>query len=292
MIKRGLGKGLGALISSVEDYENGIQEIRLNEIEPNMEQPRRKFDDEKLSRLAESIKQHGVVQPIIVRKENNIYRIVAGERRWRAARIAGLSTIPVIIKELTNKQLMEIALIENLQREDLNPIEEAEAYEKLIKEYNMTQEEISKIVGKSRSAIANSLRLLSLNDKTKQYVVNNYLSSGHARALVVIEDIDLQTKVADEIINKNLNVRETEKIVKRYLSKKPAKGENIYNEQYNEQYIEIEDKFKKVFGTKVKILSKDNKGKIIIEYYSNEDLDRIIELVDFIETERIINRND
>lgn len=277
-MKKGLGKGLGALIAMDEKDDQGIKELKINEIEPNKGQPRKIFDDEKLKQLAESIKQHGVVQPLIVKKEKDTYRIVAGERRWRAARIAGLETVPVIVKELTDKGLMEIALIENLQRQDLNPIEEAEAYNKLMKEFNMTQEEISKTVGKSRSAIANSIRLLNLSDKVKEYIIEEKLTSGHARALIVIEDEELQNKVADEIINSNLNVRQTEKLVKKFLTKRPVKKQKVLNEQF----LEIEEKFKDVFGTKVKLIANDKKGKIMIEYYSNEELERIIELVDSI----------
>ena len=276
MMKKGLGKGLGALISSAENDINtyGIQEIRINEIEPNSNQPRKFFDDEKLMQLGESIKQHGIMQPIIVKKENDTYRIVAGERRWRAARLAGLTTVPVIVKDISNKEVMEIALIENLQREDLNPIEEAEAFDKLMKEFNLTQEEVSTAVGRSRSAVANSIRLLSLCDKVKQYLISGQLTSGHARTLIVIEDSELQSKIADEIIANNLNVRETEKLVKKYLTNKNTKKPKKRNEGFDE----IEDSLKNIFGTKVQLLSNNKKGKIMIEYYSNEELERILEL--------------
>jgi len=278
MNKKALGKGLGALISSAQTDDNGIKELRINDIEPNTNQPRKNFDDEKLTQLADSIKQHGIVQPIIVKKEGEVYRIVAGERRWRAARIAGLSVVPVIIKDLSNRQVMEIALIENLQREDLNPIEEAEAYERLIKEYNMTQEEISGVVGKSRSAVANSIRLLNLSDKVRSCIISGEISSGHGRALIVIEDVELQEKAVEEIIKRNLNVRETEKLVKKYLNSKPkSKAPKL-----NEELMEIEDKFKNIFGTKVRLINNNKKGKIVIEYYSFEELDRIIEMVDTI----------
>lgn len=278
MIRKGLGKGLGALISSAEftgDSE-GLKELKINEIEPNVNQPRKHFDDEKLTQLSESIKQHGIVQPIIVKKENDVYRIVAGERRWRAARLAGLSTVPVVIRELTNKQVMEIALIENIQREDLNPIEEAEAYEKLIGEYSLTQEEISNIIGKSRSAVANSLRLLNLQEKIRNYVINDEISSGHARALLSIEDKELQKKVAQEIIEKSLNVRETEKLVKKYLSK----NDKVKIVKRNEEIIQIEDKLKSIFGTKVSLINNNKKGKIMIEYYSVSELERLLELIE------------
>jgi ParB family transcriptional regulator, chromosome partitioning protein len=279
MKKSGLGKGLGALISSANSEESGVREIKINEIEPNLNQPRKNFNDEKLLQLSESIKQHGIVQPIIVKREDETYRIVAGERRWRAARLAGLTSVPVIIKELSNKQVMEIALIENLQREDLNAIEEAEAFERLIKEYNLTQEEVSTAVGRSRSAIANSIRLLVLSEKIKGFVINGELSSGHARALIAIQDSLLQQNVADEVISKNLNVRETEKLVKKYLSQKIKSKP----QQKKAEQIEIEDKLKNIFGTKVQLISNNKKGKILIEYYSMVELDRILELVDTID---------
>ncbi|HHW49150.1 MAG TPA: ParB/RepB/Spo0J family partition protein [Clostridiaceae bacterium] len=277
MVKKGLGRGLGALLATDDTENNGIMEIKINEIEPNTNQPRKSFDDEKLAQLAESIKQHGVVQPIIVKKEGDIYRIVAGERRWRAARIAGLTTIPVIVKDLSNRQIMEVALIENLQREDLNPIEEAEAYNRLIKEYNMTQEEISKTIGKSRSAVANSLRLLNLCDEVIEYLKSGELTSGHARCMVPVEDKEMQIKIARTVIEKQLNVRDTEKLVKKYLTKKTVQKKPKLE---LEGIMEIEEKFTKIFGTKVKILHGNKKGKILIEYYSNEELDRIIELVE------------
>ncbi len=283
MNRTGLGKGLGALISSnEEDERKNITEISINKIEPNINQPRKNFDDEKLKALSESIKQHGVVQPIIVNKENDVYRIVAGERRWRAARIAGLDTIPVIIKELSNKQYMEIALIENLQREDLNPIEEAEAYNRLMKEHGLTQEEISATVGKSRSAIANSVRLLMLDENIKNLIINNEITSGHARAVLSIEDNQERQKALEEIIDKNLNVRQTESIVKHYNKKSNIIKHNLTQKKKNEQFDAIEEKFKNIFGTRVKLLSGKNKGKILIEYYSNEELERIIDLVETI----------
>lgn len=280
MMKKGLGKGLGALIEENVHEEAGIREVKLNEIEPNIGQPRKKFDDEKLLQLAESIKEHGIVQPIIVRKEKDIYRIVAGERRWRAARLAGLEQVPVIIKEISNRQVMEIALIENIQREDLNPIEEAEAFERLLKDFEMTQEDLSRTVGRSRSAIANSIRLLHLCDRVKEYVVTGELSSGHARALIPIEDREVQLLFAKEIIEKNLTVRETEALVKRYFAKKPEQKV----QKKNEQLLEIEERLKNVFGTKVQLISGNKKGKIMIEYYSNDELDRILELVNSIDS--------
>lgn len=273
MIKKGLGKGLGALIS--DEGSPGVIEIRINDIEPNANQPRKKFNDEKLSVLSESIKEHGVVQPIIVRKEEDTYRIVAGERRWRAARLAGLAVIPAIVKDISNKQVMEIALIENIQREDLNPIEEAEAFDRLIKEFNMTQDQLSKAVGRSRSAITNSLRLMSLADDVKTMVVGNELTSGHARTLIVVEDRELQIKLAKEIIAKDLNVRQTEGLIKKVLTKKTKKK----TAQRNEYLQEIEQKLQGIFGTKVELVSGNKKGKIMIEYYSNDELQRILDII-------------
>lgn len=275
-MKKGLGKGLSALITSADTDETGVKEIKINEIEPNSEQPRKYFNDEKLAQLAESIKLHGVVQPLIVQRSEDTYKIVAGERRWRAARIAGLQTIPVIIRDLSSKQVMEIALIENLQREDLNAIEEAEAYEKLMEEYGMTQEDISATVGKSRPAIANSVRLLTLQDKIKSKVINGELSGGHARALLSIEDISLQLKAADEITKKGLNVRDTELLVKRLTTQKGKKKKNTTDVEYQA----IEEKLREAFGTKVKIMNGKKSGKIMIEYYSLDELDRIMNLVE------------
>ncbi len=276
MNKKGLGKGLGALISTAnEETSSGVVELRINDIEPNVGQPRKKFDDDKLLQLSDSIKQHGIVQPIIVRKEDNIYKIVAGERRWRAARLAGLNNVPVIIKDVTNKQVMEMALIENIQREDLNPIEEAEAYERLLNEYNMTQEELSKSIGKNRSTIANIIRLLSLCDNVKECLINGDISSGHARTLIAIEDKEKQEKVCHEIIEKNLNVRETENLVKKLLSVKNKEKNTPYED---ENLIRIEDELKKILGTKVKLSSNNKKGKIMIEYYSNDELERLLEI--------------
>ena len=275
MVKKGLGKGLGALIDSANTENAGVREMKLNEIEPNSGQPRKYFNDEKLAQLAESIKQHGIVQPLIVKKDEDTYKIVAGERRWRAARLAGLDTVPVIVKDLSSKQVMEIALIENIQREDLNPIEEAEAYEKLMSEFGMTQEDISVAVGRSRPAIANAVRLLTLQEKVKNLVIAGDITSGHARALLAIEDKEIQAKAAEEIISKSMNVRETEKLVKRLLTRKTKKTPK----KLDEEYVAIEDKFREIFGTKVKIIRSNKSGKIMIEYYSVDELERIVDLV-------------
>ncbi|OPX41945.1 putative chromosome-partitioning protein ParB [Ruminiclostridium hungatei] len=274
MVKKGLGKGLGALISNeATEDESGIIELKINELEPNESQPRKHFDDEKLVQLSESIKQHGVIQPIIVKKDNSRYTIIAGERRWRAAKLAGLSKVPVLIKDFTNRQVMEVALIENLQREDLNPIEEADAFMHLMNEFNMTQEQIAETIGRSRPAIANALRLLGLVEDVKKYVVSGDLSSGHARTLVIIQDADLQLKTAEYIIANKLSVRETENYVKRLFQKKK---ENKKTEE-SADFRDVEDRLKNILGTKVKLQANNNKGKITIEYYSNDELDRLLD---------------
>lgn len=274
MVKKSLGKGLGALISneSIED-ESGVVELRINEIEPNTGQPRKFFDDEKLLQLSESIKQHGIIQPIIVKKENNVYTIIAGERRWRAAKLAGLNKIPVLIKEFTDRQIMEIALIENLQREDLNPIEEADAFMHLMSEYNLTQEQIAETIGKSRSAIANSLRLLGLCGEVKKYIISGDLTSGHARTLVIIQDEEMQKKAAEYIVENKLSVRETESYIKRLFQNREKKKPVLENPDF--QFVE--DKLKSILGTKVKLQAGNNKGKITIEYFSNDELERLLE---------------
>jgi len=276
-MKKGLGKGLGALIDTenILSENSGIVELKITDIEPNKEQPRKNFNQEKLQALAESIREHGVVQPIIVKKQDKVYTIIAGERRWRAAKMAGLKTIPSIIKDLSSKETMEIALIENLQREDLNPIEEAEAFQKLMEEHGMTQEELSKLVGKSRAAIANSVRLLTLPEKIKDMLINEQLTPGHARALITIEDTEKQLKIAEEIIEKNLSVRETEKLVNEQKNKKIHKR-NVVKDA---TILDIEEKLKGILGTKVELRHNKNKGKIVIEYYSNEEFNRIIEFI-------------
>lgn len=281
-MKKGLGKGLEALISStnaLEDAKNSVMEVRINEVEPNSQQPRKVFDQEKLEALAQSIKDHGVVQPIIVRSEGTHYKIVAGERRWRAAKLAELKTIPVIIKDITTREVMEIALIENLQREDLNPIEEAEAFQKLIDEYSMTQEEVAKTVGKSRAAVANSVRLLTLTDEIKVMISDGRLTSGHARTLITITNAKRQNELANTIVEKNLTVRESEKLAA--SESKPKKNTDKKKAMTKEsiEILELEEKLRAVYGTKINLIRAKEKGKIIFEVYSKDELDRIIEML-------------
>lgn len=289
--KRGLGKGLSALIpdepildsNEAQPNDKKIELIDINLIKPNVEQPRKEFQNEALDELVESIKRHGILQPIILRKINEGYGIVAGERRWRAAKKAGLDKVPSIIRELDQIEVSQIALIENIQREDLNPIEEAMAYKNLSKKYKLTQEEISQAVGKSRSYIANSMRLLNLDESVLEKISKGLISSGHGRALLSIEDSEKRIKLCDTIIEKNLSVRETEALVKDLennntkdtLEKKVVKKEKIKDPFI----LEIEETLRKLFGTKVQISKGSKKGKIEIEYYSDEDLERILELL-------------
>lgn len=276
--KSALGKGLGALIpeiNEVKEKESSVTEIDINEIMPNEKQPRKKFDEENIKGLAESIKEHGIIQPILVRKEGEYYKIVAGERRWRAARIAGLKKVPVIQKEMTDREMMEISLIENLQREDLNPIEEALAYKKLIEDFNLTQEQIAERVGKSRPVIANSLRLLNLDKRVIDFIIQEKLSEGHGRILASIENKETQFEIAKKIIEDELNVRQTEKIIKNIKEKSNKKSDKPKKDTYIK---EIEEKLMYQLGTKVSISNKKKKGIIEIEYYSKEDLERILDL--------------
>ena len=261
-----------------------VDTIDINKIEPNNSQPRKNFNEDSLQELADSIKQHGMIEPLIVQQgEKGFYRIIAGERRWRAAKIAGLKEIPVIVKDYTNQEIMEIALIENIQREDLNPIEEAEAFQKLIEEYHLKQDEIAEKVSKSRVAITNALRLLKLDEKVRQMVIEDKIKSGHARALLAIEDLELQYNTALKVFDEKLSVRETEKLVKN-LSKDDKKQEEkkiSAEEQLQVVYAEYAEKLKTIMGTKVNInRNKDGKkGKIEIEYYSSEEFERIIDMM-------------
>ncbi len=295
-VKKGLGKGLGNLIpeSDKEAQKTKVVEkvvekkvivkepaetiVKINEVEPNKNQPRRTFDEDALLELAESIKQHGVIQPLIVKKRDKYYEIIAGERRWRAAKIAGLKEIPIVIKDLSDQEIMEVALIENIQREDLNPIEEAQAYQRLIKEYNYKQDELAERVSKSRVAVTNSMRLLKLDERVQKMIIDDMISAGHARALLAITDSEKQYTIAMKVFDEKLSVRETEKLIKN-LDKQVKPKVNTTPEN-DFIYRDIENKLKESMGTKVIIHNKDNnKGKIEIEYYSQDDFERIVDIL-------------
>lgn len=282
--KFALGKGLGALIPDDALGEESSKKdlmIPLNKIKNNSEQPRKVFDNEKIVELAESIKNYGIVQPLIVTKDGDEYTIVAGERRWRAAKLIGLKEVPVIVKELSEKEVLEISLIENIQRQDLNPIEEALAYIKLLSDFELTQEELSKRVGKSRVTITNVTRLLNLDERVQQYLIESVISEGHGRALLRLEDKDMQYEIAQKVIDDKLSVRELERIVKNIIENKDNSNDNNVCEEkkLNPYYKDIKDKLQEYFGTKVNLSSKKNKGKIEIEYYSEEDLQRILDII-------------
>ena len=271
---KALGKGLGALIPESKEYkESGVIELKITDIVANEGQPRRIFGEDALNELAESIKEHGVVQPIVVRKDEGGYEIVAGERRWRAARLAGFKTIPAIIKEYNKVEAMEIALIENLQREDLNPIEEANAYQMLIDEHKVSQEEIAKRIGKSRPKVANTLRLLNLNDEVRELLITGELTAGHGRALLTITNENKQLEMAKRIIEEGLNVRQAESISQKKTSARIKKAKSP-------EIIEIEEKLRDILHTKVSLSHGRKKGKIEIEYYSLDDLERIMNLIE------------
>ena len=284
--QKGLGRGLGALLGDLtEEPEStgGLKTLPLHKIEPNPNQPRRDFDDEELEALAESIRQHGIIQPLTVREmPNGYYQIIAGERRWRAAKMAGLKEVPVVVKEFTDQEIVEISLIENIQREDLNPIEEAMAYKRLMEEFHLKQDEIADRVAKSRTAVTNSMRLLKLSSKVQEMVIADMISAGHARALLGISDEALQETTAMKVFDEKLSVRETEKLVKNLVS--PAKKvKTEKNTAEDAIYESLEEKMKGIMGTKVSIQrKKNNKGKIEIEYYSRDELERIIDLFESI----------
>ncbi len=289
--KKGLGKGLNALMSTndVETSANRVHEVDINKITPNKNQPRHSFDDESLSELSESIKEVGIIQPIVVKKIDDYYEIIAGERRWRAARIAGLRKVPVLVRDLDELKSLEAALIENIQREDLNPIEEAMTYNRFSEEFNLTQEEIARKVGKSRSAVANAMRLMNLDSRVKTFVKEGRLSSGHARALLAVENNNIQFELADRIIDYGLSVRQTEELVKKAsepqytyeVEKDPPKKASVENPEAARECLRLSNELKSIFGTKVNIKNNKNKGsgKIEIEYSSADDLDRIIGLI-------------
>ena len=307
--KGGLGKGLDSLIPSgnprgkksvvsaeqntekrevVEKIVEKIVEkpvemkVKIGEVEPNREQPRKKFDEDALLELSESIKQFGILQPLLVQKKDGYYEIIAGERRWRAAKLAGVKEVPVIVKDFTSQEIVEISLIENIQREDLNPIEEALAYKRLMEEFRLKQDEIAERVSQSRTAVTNSIRLLKLDERVQRMVVDEMISTGHARALLAIEDGDDQYTIAMKIFDEKLSVRETERLVKNLQNPKPKK-ENVADTQMEVIYHQLEEKIKSIVGTKVSIHQKNNqKGKIEIEYYSQAELERLIEMFESI----------
>ena len=293
--KGGLGKGLDSLIANkvekpaaenVVNNENGAVFLSISKVEPNRGQPRKKFDEDALLELAESIKQYGILQPLLVQKRNDYYEIIAGERRWRAAKLAGIKEVPVIIKNLKEQEIMEIALIENIQREDLNPIEEAQAYKKLLTEFHLKQDEIAERVSKSRTAVTNAMRLLKLNENVQQMLIDEMLTTGHARALLAIEDEEKQYELAQLIFDQKLSVRETEKLVKSVQNQKEngTVPEKKVDAQMLAVYKDLEEQMKSILGTKVFINPKDDKkGKLEIEYYSQEELDRIIDLLRTVE---------
>ena len=293
--KKGLGKGLDSLIpdnksmksvtseKTVESKEDaaaksGVQVMKINEVEPNRDQPRKNFDEDALLELSDSIKQFGVLQPLLVRKRKDYYEIIAGERRWRAAKLAGVKEVPVIEKEYTDQEILEIGLIENIQRENLNPIEEAIAYKRLLEEFNLKQDEVAERVSKSRTAVTNSMRLLKLSDKVQQMIIDDMISTGHARALLAIDDPERQYTLANKIFDEKLSVRETEKLVKEIKNpKKPKEKKPVANSFI---YQDLEEKMKSVFGTKVSIASKGKgKGKIEIEYYSDDELEHLFDMM-------------
>ena len=295
--RSGLGKGLDSLITNKvapvepevpakdEKVIEGIL-VDINKVEPNREQPRKNFDEDSLLELSESIKQFGVLQPLLVQDKKGYYEIIAGERRWRAAKLAGIKEVPVIIKELSEQEVIEIALIENIQRENLNPIEEAIAYKRLLTEFNLKQDEVAERVSKSRTAVTNSMRLLKLNEKVQQMVIDDMLTTGHARALLGIDDQEKQYQTAQKIFDEKLSVRETEKLVKKIQqevensSEEKSKKESKIEPKMTAIFGELEETMKMVLGTKVAINQKDDKkGKIEIEYYSMDELDRIIDLI-------------
>ena len=268
--------------SSQQETSNGERMMKISMIEPNREQPRKKFDEDALQELSESIKQYGILQPLLVSDKKDYYEIVAGERRWRAAKMAGLKEVPVVVKEFTDQEIVEISLIENIQREDLNPIEEAMAYKRLMEEFHLKQDEIADRVAKSRTAVTNSMRLLKLSSKVQEMVIADMISAGHARALLGISDEALQETTAMKVFDEKLSVRETEKLVKNLVS--PAKKvKTERNTAEDAIYESLEEKMKGIMGTKVSIQrKKNNKGKIEIEYYSRDELERIIELFESI----------
>lgn len=291
--KKGLGKGLDSLIPEKSNKPlakepaeekresesgSGIQMMKINMVEPNRDQPRKKFDEDAILELADSIKQFGVLQPLLVRKNKDYYEIIAGERRWRAAKRAKLKEVPVIVKDYTEQEIVEIGLIENIQRENLNPIEEAMAFKRLLEEFNLKQDEVAERVSKSRTAVTNSMRLLKLDERVQQMIIDDMISTGHARALLAIDDKEQQYALANLIFDEKLSVRDIERMIKEIKNPKKQKEKKTEENQFI--YTSLEEKMKEVIGTKVHIASKGKgKGKIEIEYYSDEELERVFELL-------------
>lgn len=292
--KGGLGKGLDSLIVNknegvvaVNPHEDGAPvEVDIDKVEPNKQQPRKNFDEDALQELSESVKVHGVISPLIVQDRDTYYEIIAGERRWRAARMAGLKKVPVIIKHLTEQEIVEISLIENIQRENLNPIEEALAYKRLIEEFGLKQDEAAERVSKSRTAVTNSMRLLKLDKRVQDMIIDDKISTGHARAMLAISDLDKQYEFAERAFDEKMSVRDVEREVKKLINeKKDGKGskKEALDPQLATVYHETEERLKGLFGTKVLINAKDNKsGKLEIDYYSQDELNRIVELLESI----------
>jgi ParB family chromosome partitioning protein len=288
---RGLGKGLDSLIPAAISKEESGQAnnnnksgaetiVKITMVEPNREQPRKNFDEDALQELADSIKQFGLLQPILVQDRKTYYEIIAGERRWRAAKLAGLKEVPVIIRDYTDQEIVEISLIENIQREDLNPIEEAQAYKRLLTEFNLKQDEVAERVSKSRTAVTNSMRLLKLCDEVQQMIIDDMISTGHARALISIEDPEQQYTIAQKVFDEKLSVRDVEKLVKNLNKPEKEKKEVTEDKSLEIIYRDVEEKLRQSLGTKVSISSKGNgSGKVEIEFYNHDDLDKIIELL-------------
>lgn len=300
--KKGLGRGLESLFGLYEEDDNknitnekpvkpakhqeGVTELSVNKIYPNPNQPRKHFDEEALQELASSVKLHGIIQPLVVNKtDDDNYMIIAGERRWRASKLAGLENVPVVIKNYTEKQIKEISIIENLQREDLNPIEAARAIKQLMDEYNLTQETVSDRIGKSRSSVANTLRLLSLYPDVIKMIEDGRLSSGHARSLVVVDDTTQQIKLAKQASDGKMSVRELEKAVKNYLN--PPKNASTKVKEQSLELKELINDMQRVFATKVSAIGNDNKGRIYIDYYSRDDLDRLSDMIELLKKKEI-----
>lgn len=305
--KTGLGRGLDALFPEKTPQEkvketkntntknetkaavpekkerNAETMVKISKVEPNREQPRKQFDEDSLLELSESIKQYGILQPLLVSDKKDYYEIIAGERRWRAAKLAGLKEVPVLIKEFSNQEIVEISLIENIQREDLNPIEEAMAYKRLMEEFHLKQDEIADRVSKSRTAVTNSMRLLKLDERVQQMLIDDMISAGHARTLIAVTNMDVQANLAMKIFDEKLSVRETERLVKNILEPKKEKAVKTINTAEDAIYESLEERMKGIMGTKVFIhRKKNNKGKIEIEYYSKDELERIIDLFESI----------